>query len=198
MPVPGPWHDDVLPSSPQALTAGRSSGRGRGSVRARRSASAPAPSGLPFAPRSFRDFSLRERHTSPTYVASPPTGSGGQHPRPPLRHAVAAMHGRPLPAGDRTHVPGAQAGARLLRAPVLLPPQPHVVRRRRRGRRLCAAQRVPRLRELELGAVLVGPVRDYTPQEGRAAIGGFVVVNGWTARDGQWADTRSSPFGGAW
>ncbi len=37
--------------------------------------------------------------------------------------------------------------------------------------------------ELELGAVLCKPLRNATPQEALAAIGGFVVVNDWSARD---------------
>jgi 2-keto-4-pentenoate hydratase/2-oxohepta-3-ene-1,7-dioic acid hydratase in catechol pathway len=39
--------------------------------------------------------------------------------------------------------------------------------------------------ELELGAVLCKPLRNATPQEALDAIGGFVVVNDWSARDVQ-------------
>jgi 2-keto-4-pentenoate hydratase/2-oxohepta-3-ene-1,7-dioic acid hydratase in catechol pathway len=49
--------------------------------------------------------------------------------------------------------------------------------------------------ELELGFVLAHRVRDATPEEGRAAIGGFVVVNDWSARDVQADDYRRGLFG---
>jgi 2-keto-4-pentenoate hydratase/2-oxohepta-3-ene-1,7-dioic acid hydratase in catechol pathway len=49
--------------------------------------------------------------------------------------------------------------------------------------------------ELELGFVLTRRVRDATPEEGRAAIGGFVVVNDWSARDVQADDFRRGLFG---
>ena len=42
--------------------------------------------------------------------------------------------------------------------------------------------------ELELGAVLCKPLRNASPQEALAAIGGFVVVNDWSARDTQRAE----------
>jgi len=50
--------------------------------------------------------------------------------------------------------------------------------------------------ELEIGVVLASEVRDCTPEEGLAAIGGFVVVNDWSARDTQWSDTMKGAFGG--
>jgi len=37
--------------------------------------------------------------------------------------------------------------------------------------------------ELEIGAVIARPVRDCTAEEGVAAIGGFVIMNDWSARD---------------
>ncbi len=50
--------------------------------------------------------------------------------------------------------------------------------------------------ELELGVVVASGVRDCSPREGRSAIGGFTVINDWTARDTQWDDTRNGTFGG--
>jgi 2-keto-4-pentenoate hydratase/2-oxohepta-3-ene-1,7-dioic acid hydratase in catechol pathway len=50
--------------------------------------------------------------------------------------------------------------------------------------------------ELEIGVVISRQVRDCTPEEGLAAIGGFCVVNDWTARDTQWDDIRNGTFGG--
>jgi 2-keto-4-pentenoate hydratase/2-oxohepta-3-ene-1,7-dioic acid hydratase in catechol pathway len=49
--------------------------------------------------------------------------------------------------------------------------------------------------ELELGAVVVRPVRDATLEEARTAIGGFVVVNDLSARDTQWREIRHGIFG---
>ncbi|WP_368905323.1 fumarylacetoacetate hydrolase family protein [Taklimakanibacter lacteus] len=45
--------------------------------------------------------------------------------------------------------------------------------------------------ELELGFVLARPLRNATPEEAHAAIGGFVVVNDFSARDIQRAEMRS-------
>jgi 2-keto-4-pentenoate hydratase/2-oxohepta-3-ene-1,7-dioic acid hydratase in catechol pathway len=48
--------------------------------------------------------------------------------------------------------------------------------------------------ELELGIVLAHPLRDATPAEAEKAIGGFVVLNDFSARDVQ-ADEMASGFG---
>ncbi len=49
--------------------------------------------------------------------------------------------------------------------------------------------------EIELGAVVVRPLRDATPEQARAAIGGFVVINDLSARDTQWHELREGLFG---
>lgn len=49
--------------------------------------------------------------------------------------------------------------------------------------------------ELELGFVLAAPVADATVQQGEAAIGGFVLINDWSARDVQAAEYRHGIFG---
>jgi len=51
--------------------------------------------------------------------------------------------------------------------------------------------------ELELGFVLAREVADATPAEGEAAIGGFFVVNDWSARDVQAHEYRHGLFGPA-
>ena len=51
--------------------------------------------------------------------------------------------------------------------------------------------------ELELGFVLVAEVIDATPAEGEAAIGGFFVLNDWSARDVQAEEYRHGTFGPA-
>jgi len=48
--------------------------------------------------------------------------------------------------------------------------------------------------ELELGAVLAQPLKDATPEEALKAIGGFVVINDFSARDVQ-KDEMDSGFG---
>ena len=50
--------------------------------------------------------------------------------------------------------------------------------------------------ELELGALIVTPLRNATPKEALAAIGGFVVFNDFSARDVQLAEMKSG-FGPA-
>ncbi len=49
--------------------------------------------------------------------------------------------------------------------------------------------------ELELACVIVRPLSDATPEQARAAIGGWFVLNDWSARDVQAADARHSTFG---
>jgi len=45
--------------------------------------------------------------------------------------------------------------------------------------------------ELELGAVLVRPIRDATAEDALAAVGGFFVLNDFSARDVQLSEMRS-------
>jgi 2-keto-4-pentenoate hydratase/2-oxohepta-3-ene-1,7-dioic acid hydratase in catechol pathway len=49
--------------------------------------------------------------------------------------------------------------------------------------------------EIELGAIVVRPLRDATLEDARSAIGGFVVVNDLSARDTQWRELREGLFG---
>ena len=49
--------------------------------------------------------------------------------------------------------------------------------------------------ELELACVLARPIADATPEEARAAVGGWFVMNDWSARDVQADDQRHNPFG---
>lgn len=49
--------------------------------------------------------------------------------------------------------------------------------------------------ELELGAIVVKPLLNATVEEARDAIGGFVVVNDFSARDTQWQELRAGMFG---
>lgn len=49
--------------------------------------------------------------------------------------------------------------------------------------------------ELELAFVLDRPLADATPEEARAAVGGWFVLNDWSARDVQADDARHNVFG---
>jgi 2-keto-4-pentenoate hydratase/2-oxohepta-3-ene-1,7-dioic acid hydratase in catechol pathway len=49
--------------------------------------------------------------------------------------------------------------------------------------------------ELELAFVIAKPLVDATPQEAREAIGGWFVLNDWSARDIQAEDARYNIFG---
>jgi 2-keto-4-pentenoate hydratase/2-oxohepta-3-ene-1,7-dioic acid hydratase in catechol pathway len=49
--------------------------------------------------------------------------------------------------------------------------------------------------ELELACVLSRPLADATPEEARAAVGGWFVLNDWSARDVQADDARHNVFG---
>jgi 2-keto-4-pentenoate hydratase/2-oxohepta-3-ene-1,7-dioic acid hydratase in catechol pathway len=49
--------------------------------------------------------------------------------------------------------------------------------------------------ELELAFVLAKPLADASPEEAAAAVGGWFVLNDWSARDVQAEDLRESPFG---
>jgi 2-keto-4-pentenoate hydratase/2-oxohepta-3-ene-1,7-dioic acid hydratase in catechol pathway len=49
--------------------------------------------------------------------------------------------------------------------------------------------------ELELACVLARPIADATPQEALDAVGGWLVLNDWSARDVQADDARRNVFG---
>jgi len=49
--------------------------------------------------------------------------------------------------------------------------------------------------ELELAFVLARPLADATPEEAEAAVGGWFVLNDWSARDVQAEDYRENIFG---
>lgn len=49
--------------------------------------------------------------------------------------------------------------------------------------------------ELELACVLRSPISDATPEQAREAVGGWFVLNDWSARDVQADDVRHNVFG---
>ncbi len=128
---------------------------------------------LPFQPRSFRDCSLFEQH----WIQS----SRGYAKRfLPAASAFATLYERIL----RRPFPAFKPHPLAYRQPVYY-----------FGNHLSFVPsgtpiRAPRFTqaldyELELGAVLCKPLLNATPDEALAAIGGFVVVNDWSARDVQ-------------
>jgi 2-keto-4-pentenoate hydratase/2-oxohepta-3-ene-1,7-dioic acid hydratase in catechol pathway len=134
---------------------------------------------IPFEPRSFRDFMLYEDH------------------------AIAAARGF-----VRTQMPAAYQIVRAYEAltgrtfPKL---KPHALWYRQpiyyMGNHLTFANDGEAIAmpsytkaldyELELGFVLAQPLRDASPEMAEAAIGGFVVLNDFSARDAQLAEMAS-------
>lgn len=126
---------------------------------------------LPFQPRSFRDCSLYEQHwvqASRGYV---------RRFMPAVSRVTGLYEGlmrKPFPAFRPHRLAVSQPvyyfGNHLSFVPSGTP------------------MRAPRFTqaldyELELGAVLCKPLHNATPEEALSAIGGFVVVNDWSARD---------------
>ncbi len=143
---------------------------------------APVPEGplvLPFQPRSFRDVLTYERHwvqSSRGYVRR---FMPGAHV---LTQVFERLTGTVFPA---------------FRPPRLLARQPIYYF----GNHLTIVPSGTPVRppsfttaldyELELGWVLAKPLLNATPEEAVAAVGGFVVINDFSARDLQRAEMRS-------
>jgi len=179
-PIGGAWHDDLL-----AFLAGGA--RARAEARAPMATARPiaAPDGLPFRPRSLRQFALWEEHM---------TNAARMLVRrfaPPHTRALVAAYER----ATRRTFPALRPGAKFREVPGFYLGNHTTV--------LPDGATVPWPRytayldfELELAAVVAHPVRDCTAAAGRAAIGGFCVLNDWSARDVQWDDARRGAFGG--
>ena len=142
------------------------------------------PSGLPFVPRSFRDFSIYESHM----INSARGLAQRFFPKPvkPITQAFERVTGRDFPKfkpppkfyerplfymgnhttffGDGEEVPW-PAYTEFLDF------------------------------ELELGVVIKRRIQDASPAQGLAAIGGLVVINDWSARDVQAEEYRRGVFG---
>lgn len=147
----------------------------------RRLAPAPAEGGgaLPFQPRSFRDCMLFERHwvqSSRGYARRflPAAFRLGQVYEALLRRTFPPY--RPAPLFHRQ--PVYYFGNHLTIVPSGTPVRPPAYTRALDY-------------ELELAWVLRRPLLDASPEEAAAAIGGFVVLNDFTARDVQRAEMRT-------
>lgn len=134
----------------------------------------PAPQHeLPFQPRSFRDCMLYEQHwidASRGFVrrfmpwALPATSAYEKI----ARRSFPAFRPPALTARQPVYYMGNHLSFVPSGTPVRPPPYSQALDY-----------------ELELGWVLRKPLRDASPQEALDAIGGFVVVNDWSARDVQ-------------
>jgi 2-keto-4-pentenoate hydratase/2-oxohepta-3-ene-1,7-dioic acid hydratase in catechol pathway len=146
----------------------------------------PATAGLPFAPRSMRAFSLWPSH----YEGSARMLVKRFFPTPVQRTANAfeRLTRRTFPPfkpNKRFHeVPAFYVGnhAAMLADGEEMPWPSHT------GYLDF---------ELELAFVLAKPLADPTPAEAREAIGGWLVLNDWSARDVQAEEARHGVFGPA-
>jgi 2-keto-4-pentenoate hydratase/2-oxohepta-3-ene-1,7-dioic acid hydratase in catechol pathway len=144
----------------------------------------PSRAGLPFRPRSLRAFMLFESHL----VASS---------RMLVKHFFPAPAARAMAAYERvTHrtFPPLKPKKSFYERPafyvanhasVLADGEPMWWPRHTRALDF----------ELELAFVLARPLADATPAEAAAAIGGWLVLNDWSARDVQADDARHNIFG---
>jgi 2-keto-4-pentenoate hydratase/2-oxohepta-3-ene-1,7-dioic acid hydratase in catechol pathway len=139
----------------------------------------PALPLLPFQPLSFRDFMLFERHA----IDAARGWARRFAPRAfPLARAYEALTGRDFPAfrpaplyyRQPIYYMGNALSFVPSGAPVAAPSYSHALDY-----------------ELELGFVLAAPVYNATPQEAEEAIGAFVVLNDFSARDVQRAEMQS-------
>ncbi len=134
---------------------------------------------LPFAPLSFRDFMLYERHAIDAARGFVRTFM----PRAwPIVRGWEAVLGAPFPA-LRPHALWYRQPIYYMGNPLTFVSDGDAVAVPPYSRALDY--------ELELGFVLAKPLFNATPDEAEAAIGGFVVVNDFSARDVQHAEMRS-------
>ena len=143
----------------------------------------PTKAGLPFRPRSMRAFMLWESHV----IASSRMLVKHFFPKPAWM-AVSAFEktGRTFPAlkpknGFYDHPTFYMANHTMVLTD---------------GQDMWWPSHTKALDfELELACVLRAPLIDATPDEARAAVGGWLVLNDWSARDVQAEDARHNIFG---
>jgi 2-keto-4-pentenoate hydratase/2-oxohepta-3-ene-1,7-dioic acid hydratase in catechol pathway len=144
----------------------------------------PARAGLPFRPRSMRAFMLWESHL----IASSRMLVKHFFPRPIAR----VMEGYERATG-RTFPPLKPKRAFYERPLFYVANHTAVLSD---GEDMWWPSHTEALDfELELAFVLAHPLTDATPDEARAAVGGWFVLNDWSARDVQADDARHSLFG---
>lgn len=139
----------------------------------------PGASALPFEPVSFRDFMIFEEH----YVGA--ARGYVRRFRPAVSRvadAVERVTSRPFPAYRLPELWNREPIYYTGNARTVVP-SGTPVRSPSYSRALDW--------ELELGFVLKAPLMDASPEEAEAAIGGFVVLNDFSARDVQIPEQRS-------
>jgi 2-keto-4-pentenoate hydratase/2-oxohepta-3-ene-1,7-dioic acid hydratase in catechol pathway len=143
----------------------------------------PAEAGLPFVPRSMRAFMLWEAHV----IQSSRMLVKNFFP-PPAWAVVSAFEktGRTFPK--------LKPNRRFWEAPTFYVAN-HTMTLAD-GQEMWWPSHTKFLDfELELACVLRAPLIDATPEEARDAIGGWFVLNDWSARDVQADDARRNVFG---
>jgi 2-keto-4-pentenoate hydratase/2-oxohepta-3-ene-1,7-dioic acid hydratase in catechol pathway len=143
----------------------------------------PAGAGLPFVPRSMRAFMLWESHVI-------------QSSRMLVKHFFPAPVWRIVSTFERTGrtFPRLKPNKRFWEAPTFYVANHTMVLAD--GQEMWWPSHTRALDfELELACVLRAPLVDATPDEARAAVGGWFVLNDWSARDVQADDARRNVFG---
>lgn len=143
----------------------------------------PSTAGLPFAPRSMRAFMLWESHV----IASS---------RMLVKHFFPAPVWRIVSAFEKTGrtFPKLKPNQRFWDAPTFYVANHTMVLAD--GDEMWWPSHTKFLDfELELACVLRAPLVDATPAEALAAVGGWFVLNDWSARDVQADDARHNVFG---
>ena len=144
----------------------------------------PGTAGIPFAPRSMRAFMLWEAHV----IQSSRMLVKRFFP-PPARVAVAGFER----ATARTF-PKLRPNARFWEAPTFYVANHTMVLGD--GQDMWWPSHTEFLDfELELACVLRSSLVDATPEQAREAVGGWFVLNDWSARDVQAEDFRRNVFG---
>jgi 2-keto-4-pentenoate hydratase/2-oxohepta-3-ene-1,7-dioic acid hydratase in catechol pathway len=144
----------------------------------------PGDAILPFQPRSMRAFMLWESH----YVASARMLVKRFFP-PPAARAVAAYE-----RITRRTFPKLKPNKRFYETPSFYVANHAALLAD--GEQMWWPSHTEYLDfELELAFVLAKPLADATPEQAVAAVGGWFVLNDWSARDVQAEDLRDNPFG---
>lgn len=158
--------------------------KARAAIAAATEAADPTEAGLPFRPRSIRAYMLWEDH----FVNSSRMLVKRFFPRP-----IARVVGGYERLTGRTF-PKLKPNARYYEAPVFYVANHTSVLAD--GEEMWWPSHTKALDfELELACVLAKPLVDATPEEAIDAVGGWFVLNDWTARDVQADDARRNVFG---
>lgn len=144
----------------------------------------PSTAGLPFQPRSMRAFMLWESHL----IASSRMLVKRFFP-PPAAKAVAGYERL-----TRRTFPKLKPNRRFYETPSFYVANHAALLAD--GEQMWWPSHTDWLDfELELAFVLAQPLADATPEQAAAAVGGWFVLNDWSARDVQARDARESIFG---